>query len=43
MTLASLRDRAAAPVEWIAARIAARPKVALLVWIVSLILAAWVF
>jgi hypothetical protein len=41
MTLASLRDRAAAPVEWIAAQIAARPKGALVVWIVSLAVIAW--
>lgn len=43
MTLASLRDRASAPLEWIAAQTAARPKAALIVWIVSLALVAWVF
>ncbi len=43
MTLTSLRDRASVPVEWIASRIAAQPKAALVVWIVSLALTAWVF
>lgn len=43
MTLASLRDRLSAPLEWIAARIAARPKGALVIWLLSLALAAWVF
>lgn len=41
MTLASLRDHAAAPLEWIAAQVAARPKGALVVWIVSLVIVAW--
>lgn len=39
MTLASLRDRLSAPLEWIAAR----PKGALVIWLLSLALAAWVF
>ncbi len=43
MTLAALRDRASVPLEWTAAYIAARPKTALAVWIVSLVCAAWVF
>ena len=43
MTLASLRDRASVPLEWIAAQIAARPKAVLIAWIVSLALVAWVF
>lgn len=42
MTLASLRDRLSAPLKWIAAQVAARPKGALMIWIVSLALAAWV-
>lgn len=42
MMLASLRDRLSAPLEWIAAQVAARPKGALMIWIVSLALAAWV-
>jgi hypothetical protein len=41
MTLASLRDGAAVPLEWTAAQIAARPKAALMIWIVSLALVAW--
>lgn len=47
MTLASLRDRLSAPLEWISAQIAARPKAALkaalVIWISSLALVAWVF
>lgn len=43
MTLASLRERLSVPLEWTANRIAARPKAALIVWIVSVALAAWVF
>lgn len=47
MTLASLRDRLFVSVEWIAALIAARPgpalTAALMVWIVSLALAVWIF
>ncbi len=43
MTLASLRDRLSAPLEWTTNQIAARPKAALVVWIVSVVLAAWVF
>jgi hypothetical protein len=43
MTLASLRDRASAPLEWTTAQIAARPKAALAVWMVSLALVAWMF
>ncbi len=43
MTLASLRDRASAPLESAATQIAARPKTALVVWVVSLALVAWVF
>jgi hypothetical protein len=43
MTLALLRDRLSAPLEWTANLIAARPKAALIVWIVSLVLVAWVF
>lgn len=43
MTLASWRDRLSVPLEWIATRIAARPKAALIVWIVSVALAAWMF
>jgi hypothetical protein len=42
MTLASLRDRVAVPVEWVAAQIAARPKAALVVWIASLAFTALV-
>jgi hypothetical protein len=42
MTLASLRDRFAVPVVWIARQVAARPYVALAVWIVSLVVVAWV-
>ena len=41
MTLASLRDRASAPLEWAAAQIKAQPKVALIVWMTSLALVAW--
>lgn len=43
MTLASLRDRAAVPLEWTAGQIAARPKAALVVWLVSLAVVARVF
>ncbi len=43
MTLASLRERLSAPLEWTAGQIAARPKAALVVWIVSVAVAAWVF
>ena len=43
MTLASLRDRLAVPLEWITARVAAHPKTALIAWIVSLAIVAWVF
>lgn len=47
MTLASLRDRLAAPLEWIARQIAAWPKTALttalVTWLVSLIVVAWAF
>jgi len=43
MTLASLRERLAASLEWTANQIGARPKAALIVWIVSLALVAWVF
>ncbi|WP_283842517.1 hypothetical protein [Bradyrhizobium sp. G127] len=43
MTLGSLRDRLAVPLEWITARVGAHPKTALIVWIVSLAVAAWVF
>ncbi len=43
MTLASLRDRLSAPLEWTANQIAVRPKAALVIWIVSVALAAWVF
>jgi len=42
MTLASLRDGLAVPLEWIARQIAARPKATLIVWLVSLAIAAWV-
>lgn len=41
MTLALLRDRISASVEWIATGIAARPKVALMVWLISLAVVAW--
>lgn len=43
MTLASLRERLSAPLEWNAARVAAHPKGALAIWIVSLAIVAWVF
>lgn len=43
MTLASLRDRLSAPVDWTASQVAARPKAALIAWIASLALTAWVF
>lgn len=43
MTLASLRDRIAVPLEFISAQIAVRPKGALVVWALSLVLAAWMF
>lgn len=43
MTLASLRERFSAPVDWVAAQVAARPKGALVVWMVSLVLVAWIF
>ena len=43
MTLASLRERLSAPLEWSAARVAAHPKGALAIWIVSLAVVAWVF
>lgn len=43
MTLASLRDRLSAPLEWTAQQVAARPKGALAIWVVSLVIAAWMF
>lgn len=43
MILTSLRDRLSAPLEWTAKQIALRPKGALAVWVVSLVVAAWVF
>lgn len=47
MTLASLRERAAVLLKWITAQIAVRPRAALIavlvVWIVSLAFAAWMF
>jgi len=43
MTLASLRDRLAVPLEWTARQIAARPKGALVLWIVSLAVVSWLF
>ena len=43
MTLASLRDRLSAPVEWAASQVAARPKATLITWITSLALTALVF
>lgn len=43
MTLASLRERFSASLEWTAIQIAARPKAVLIVWAVSLVLAAWTF
>lgn len=43
MKLAPLRDRLSARVEWIARQIAARPKGALAVWLVSLVVVAWAF
>lgn len=42
MTLASLRDRLSAPLEWVADQIKARPKGALVLWAVSLAVVAWV-
>ncbi len=43
MTLASLRDRFFASLEWIASQIAATPKTALAIWLASLVLVAWMF
>lgn len=43
MILTSLRDRLSAPLEWTAKQIALRPKGALAVWVVSLVVTAWVF
>lgn len=43
MTLASLRDRLAAPLEWTADRIRERPKGALVVFAILLVATAWVF
>jgi hypothetical protein len=43
MTLASLRARLSAPLELAAAQIKARPKGALVVWAVSLVVVALVF
>ena len=50
MTLASLRDglstffdRLSAPLEWTSAQIKARPKGALVLWAVSLVVVALVF
>lgn len=43
MNFTSLRDRLSVPVEWIATRIAGRPKAALIAWILSLALLAWMF
>jgi hypothetical protein len=43
MTLASLRERLSAPLEWTAGQIKARPKGALVVWAISLVVVAWVF
>lgn len=43
MNLTSLRDRVSVSAAWVAMQVAARPKVALMVWIASLALAAWVF
>lgn len=43
MTLASLRERLSVPLEWTAARIAAHPKGALAIWMVSLTVVAWLF
>lgn len=42
MTIAGLRERLAAPLEWIAGSIAAHPKATLIAWGVSLALVAWV-
>lgn len=43
MTLASLRDCFAVPLEWTAKHIAARPKATLILWFVSLAAVAWLF
>jgi hypothetical protein len=43
MMLASLRARLSAPLEWTASQIKARPKGALVVWAVSLVVVALVF
>ncbi len=43
MTFAALRDRLSVPVEWIANQVAARPKGALVVWLMSLGFVALVF
>lgn len=43
MKLASLRDRLAAPLEWIASQIKARPKGALVIFAILLVVVAWVF
>lgn len=43
MTLASLRERFAAPLEWVATRVASHPKIALVMWALSLVLVAWMF
>jgi hypothetical protein len=41
MTLASFRECLSVPLAWSAARVAAHPKTALVVWAVSLAVAAW--
>lgn len=43
MTLASLRDGLRVPFDWIAMRISAWPKALLIMWGISLALAAWIF
>ena len=43
MLNAAFVARVIAPAEWIVKQIAARPKTALVVWILSLALVAWVF
>ncbi|EGP07800.1 hypothetical protein CSIRO_2395 [Bradyrhizobiaceae bacterium SG-6C] len=43
MTLALLRERFFASVNWCATQVSARPKTVLAIWFASLVLAAWVF
>lgn len=43
MSLALLRECFSAPLEWIADKIKARPKAALMLWAASLLIVAWLF